>query len=169
MMDHSKFNRIKAFLFDVDGVFTNSQVLVQDDGSLLRMMNVRDGQGVKIALEAGYHIAAITKGRSPGVHLRLKDLGLEEVYDGLSEKTLVYAKFMAKHRLSAEEVLYMGDDIPDMDLFSKVGVAACPNDAAHEVLDSADYISPLKGGEGCVREILEKVMRIQGNWPIYIF
>lgn len=164
MFDHSKFSKISTLIFDVDGVFTNCRVLVMDDGSLLRTMNVRDGQALKLAKEAGYRLAAITKGASSGTRIRLEALGIEDYFDKLIEKYPTFSKYQKENALSKDEILYMGDDLPDLDVFPHVGIAACPSDACPEVMATADFISSKGGGEGCVREVIEKVMRIQGKW-----
>ncbi len=164
MIDHSRFNAITTLLFDVDGVFTNCEVLVQEDGSLLRTMNVRDGQAIKLAIESGYNVAVFTKGASPGVKLRLQGLGIKDVFDQLSEKRTTFASYVSNHNLKKSEIIYVGDDLPDLEIFKLVGISCCPYDAANDVLKVADYISPKKGGHGCVRDIIERVMRIQGRW-----
>lgn len=163
-MDHSKFNSITTLIFDVDGVFTNSEVLVNDDGSLLRKMNVRDGQAIKLAKKAGYNLAVLTKGASPGAKIRLTSLGIEDYYDQLTEKTSAFNHYIDKMGLKKDEILYMGDDVPDLAIFSRVSISCCPYDAANDVLPKADYISPKSGGNGCVRDVIERVMRIQGKW-----
>lgn len=166
MIVYEKFKKIKAFAFDVDGVFTNSDVLVTETGELLRTMNTRDGQGVKFALDLGYKVAIITKGQSKGVRMRFEVLGIEDIYDKIPEKSASFDHFMKKYKLDKEEILFMGDDIPDLVLFNKVGVAACPKDAADDILVRADFISSKDGGKGCVREVIEKVLRIQNKWVV---
>lgn len=164
MIDHSDFRKIKAFAFDVDGVFTNGDILVTDQGEFLRSMNTRDGQGVKYAIEKGYLVFIITKGASPGVRKRFEILGLTEIHDLVLDKKKVLLDIMERHQLSKEEVLYMGDDIPDLLLFDEVGIFTCPSDSSSDVLKASAYISPFAGGKGCVREIVERVMRIQETW-----
>lgn len=164
MMDHSLFTHITTFIFDVDGVFTNSDVIVMENGDFVRVMNTRDGQAVKLALHAGYHLAIITKGFSQGVRKRFELLGVPYIYDRLDEKTLAFYEFAEKLSLKKEEILFMGDDIPDLVLYDKVGISACPADAATDNLERAMYISSKEGGKGCVREVIEKVMRLQGKW-----
>ena len=166
MIDHSKFKKITTLIFDVDGVFTDCSVLVTEDGKLLRTMNVRDGQSIKLASEAGYRLCAITKGASVGVKERLIGLGIPTVYDGLKEKLPAFNEYISLHQISKEEILYVGDDIPDLAIFPYVGISCCPSDASNDVLKQADYISPKGGGHGCIRDIIEKVMRIQDTWPI---
>lgn len=160
-----KLRSIKGFVFDVDGVFTNNNILITEAGELLRTMNVRDGQVVKWALRAGYEIAIITGGRSEGTKKRLTDLGITEYYSGVTDKLPVFQSFLERSNLLPSEICYMGDDIPDIPVLRKVIVSACPADSVPEVLEICDYISPIAGGGGCVRDIIEKVMKIQGKWP----
>jgi len=160
-----KLKAVKAFIFDVDGVLTNNEILVTEAGELLRTMNVRDGQAIKWAIRAGYSVCIITGGRSEGTKKRLTDLGIEEYYSGIADKLPVFQSFLQRTGRQALEVCYMGDDIPDLPVLRRVGVSACPADSVPEVLDTCDYISPLKGGAGCVREIIEKVMKLQDKWP----
>lgn len=163
-MDHSKLNQIKAFFLDVDGVLTDGSVIVTEAGELLRTMSVKDGQALKYALDKGYFIAIITKGKSKGVRLRLQDLGIQHIYDNLSTKADTIRDIIETHDLKREEILYIGDDIPDLKAKDLVGVFACPSDAEPEVLHNADYISPKGGGKGCVRDVLRRVLKIQSNW-----
>ena len=165
MLDHSLFNQIRCFVFDVAGVFTDTNVLITESGELLRTMTVRDGQAVKYALEAGYRIAIFTKGSSQGVKLRFQGLGITDYFDQLAEKTSTFDQYMSANGVSLSDVLYMGDDLPDLPLLRKVALPAAPFDATPEVLSVASYISPLGGGKGCVRDVIEKVMRTQGKWP----
>lgn len=166
IMEFSKFNSITTFVFDVDGVFTNSEVIVMENGDMLRVMNTRDGQAVRYALEAGYRVAVITKGASEGVRKRFEYLGLTDIYDKLKEKETAFSDLSQKYGILKENILYMGDDIPDLVLFDKVGISSCPSDAVVDVLQRAEYISHLPGGKGCVRDVIEKVMRLRGDWPV---
>ncbi|MBK8700028.1 MAG: HAD hydrolase family protein [Saprospiraceae bacterium] len=161
-----RFNSVNSFVFDVDGVFTNGDVLVMENGEMLRVMSTRDGQAVRYAIEAGYHVAVITKGASEGVRLRFEYLGVPDIYDKLKEKTEAFTHFQNKYNLDRKEILFMGDDIPDLPLFKLAGIAACPSDAVNDVIAQAEYVSPFKGGAGCVRDIIEKIMRLQGKWPV---
>ena len=160
-----KLRAVRAFVFDVDGILTNNEVLITEAGELLRSMNVRDGQAIKWAIRAGYPVGIITGGRSEGVKKRLTDLGIEEYYSGIAEKLPAFQSFLQRTGKQALEVCYMGDDMPDLPVLRKVVLAACPSDAIPEVLDICDYISPLRGGAGCVRDVIEKVMKLQGKWP----
>lgn len=157
----------RAFVFDVDGVFTNNDVLVTEAGEFLRTMNVRDGQAVKWATEKGYPVCIITGGRSGGVVKRFQVLGVQQVYTGRHDKLPVFEQFMREYKLSPIEMCYMGDDLPDLPVLRKTGLPACPYDAVPEVQKEARYVSPYKGGQGCVRDIIEKVMKLRGDWPKY--
>ena len=161
------FQHIKAFAFDVDGVLTDGQLLITESGELLRSMNVRDGQAIKIAMENGYTVAIFTKGSSAGVRKRFEVLGVQHVFDALSSKPEAFEKYAQSHGIDPHTVLYMGDDLPDVPMKAKVGIFSCPYDAVPEVQAIADYISPLGGGKGCVRDVIEKVMRTQYQWPSY--
>ena len=161
------FELITTFVFDVDGVFTNGEVLVMENGDMLRTMSTRDGQAVRYAIEAGYRVVVITKGASEGVRKRFDYLGLTDIYDKLKDKAASYDDLLAKYNLKNEEILYMGDDLPDIVLLKKAGISACPADAVTEVLQLARYISPFNGGKGCVRDVIEKTMRLQGTWPVF--
>jgi 3-deoxy-D-manno-octulosonate 8-phosphate phosphatase (KDO 8-P phosphatase) len=162
-----RMKAIRAFVLDVDGVFTNNDVLVTESGEFLRTMNVRDGQAVRWAVDKGYHFCVITGGRSEGVVTRLRMLGIEQVYTGRHDKLPVFEQFIREFGLSPIEVCYVGDDLPDLPVLRKVGLPACPCDAVPEVIQVARYISPLNGGMGCVRDIVEKVLKLRGDWPQY--
>ena len=161
-----KLKSVRAFVFDVDGVFTNNEILITEAGELLRSMNLRDGLAVKRAVRAGFILGVITGGRSEGVKKRFEGLGVTEYYSGVQEdeKWAVLAAFMQRNGLQASDICYMGDDLPDLPVLRKVGVATCPADAIPEVLDTVDYVSPVPGGRGCVRDIIEKTMKLQEKW-----
>jgi 3-deoxy-D-manno-octulosonate 8-phosphate phosphatase (KDO 8-P phosphatase) len=165
-MNHlDRFRDIRAFVFDVDGVLTNCTVLVAENGQLLRTMNVRDGFAMKMAIRNGYKVAIITAGRSTGVETRLNALGIEDVMLGREDKAAAFEELAAKTGIVAEKTLYMGDDLPDLGVLRKVGLPTCPADATPEIKAVCQYISPLAGGMGCVREVIEKVMKLNGEWP----
>ena len=157
-------NHVTTFIFDVDGVMTNGKILVTSSGEMYREMNTRDGFALKHALLKGFKVGIITGGSNEGVKKRLEDLGVNRVYLGVHQKEIALKDFLDFYDLKAEEVLYMGDDIPDLAVMEKVGVATCPQDAVPDVKSIADYVSHQKGGEGCVREIIEQVLRVQGKW-----
>lgn len=161
-----KLPDISTFVFDIDGVFTNASVYVQEDGVLLRRMSVRDGFAVQHALKKGYRIIAITGGRSRGVARRFKDLGITEFFDNIQDKSEVMYRLVNTHALDLGKTIYMGDDIPDLEPMRLVHLPICPLDAVPEIRGIAQYISPLRGGEGCVRDIIEKVLKVQGKWAV---
>lgn len=158
------FTKIKAFVFDVDGVLTDGSVLVTEEGQLLRNMNIKDGYALKKAIKEGYKIAIITGGRSQGVVKRLNGLGITDVYIGAEVKGDAFKDFCQLHKLEPENIAMMGDDNPDIVLLEQCGLSTCPNDAVSDVLEICQYISPIPGGRGAVRDLLEKVMKAQGKW-----
>jgi len=162
---YDKLEQINTFVFDVDGVLTDGTVLVTEEGYLLRKMNTRDGQGIKTALDLGFRVAIITKGTSDGVRKRFETLGVMHIYDKVQDKNVALSDLVLKLSISPHNILYMGDDLPDLAVIMNVGVFTCPKDAAVDVLEKAHYISPNYGGQGCVRDIIEKVLRLQGKWP----
>lgn len=156
--------RVKAFAFDVDGVLSSPKIYVHPDGDLIRTMNTKDGYAIQYAVKRGYPIAIITGGRTESVGMRFKNLGLADIYLGSAHKVEDFEDFIAKYGFSADEVLYMGDDLPDFHVMKKAGIACCPADAVEEIKSISHYISHLKGGEGCVRDIIEQVLRLHGRW-----
>lgn len=155
---------ITTFIFDVDGVLTNGTVTVFPDGDLIRSMNVRDGYALKIAVDSGYNICIITGGRDESVRKRLNGLGVFDVYLGSFNKIEAFNDYLNKQHLKAENVLYMGDDIPDYEVMLKVSLATCPKDAAPEIQNISQYISQKRGGNGCVRDVIEQVLKVQDRW-----
>lgn len=156
--------QIDTFIFDVDGVLTNGMVTIMPDGELVRQMNIKDGYALKTAVDKGYRVCIISGGTNEGVRTRLKNLGITDIYLGAHNKTEQYHELVDMYNLQPESVLYMGDDIPDYPVMKLVGMPCCPNDAAPEIQEISKYISNIGGGEGCVRDILEQVMRVQGKW-----
>ena len=155
---------VKAFVFDVDGVFTDGTVQITTSGELLRTMNIKDGYAVKQALKAGYKICVITGGTNPGVEKRLAGLGVTDIHLGVHDKIKVLDAFVAENDLDPATVAYMGDDLPDIEAMQKVGLATCPNNAVAEIKAISSYVSHRNGGDGCVRDIIEQVMRVQDKW-----
>ncbi len=158
--------QITTFIFDVDGVLTNGNLLVSTDGQLLRSMNTRDGYALKKAVDAGYHVCIISGGKNEGVRNRLKGLGLADVYLGIDDKVKRLQDFFNIHNINPEHTAYMGDDIPDTYPMKLVGLPSCPQDAVPEVKMLATYISHCNGGQGCVRDLIEQVMKIQNKWTV---
>ncbi len=159
-----KFNDIDTFVFDIDGVLTNSDLIITENGDLLRTMNTRDGYAIKRALQEGYHVCIITGGNSKGVEKRLRGLGVTRIFSAVKDKVAAFEEFSAQRNVNPDNVLFMGDDLPDLPLLKKVGLPACPQDAARELLEYCHYISPAKGGRGCVRDVISKVMILHGKW-----
>jgi len=156
--------KIKIYIFDVDGVFTDNTVWLTSDGEQMRTANVRDGYAVQLAVKCGYQIAVISGGKSEAVRTRFEKLGVTEVNLGSANKKEVYEKLKSKWSFEDHEVCYMGDDIPDLPLLQRVALSCCPADAAPEVKAASMYISNKNGGEGCVRDILEQSLKLQGHW-----
>jgi len=160
----ASFKPIKAFVLDVDGVLTDGMLILLDDGQMARRMNTKDGYAMQLAIKKGYHILVISGGLSEAVKLRLQRLGIVEVYMNVSDKKSVLQEYVTKHGLTLDQLLYMGDDIPDLIPMQMVGVATCPADAVPEVKHVSHYISQHNGGEGCVRDVIEKVLKLNGHW-----
>jgi len=160
----AKLKSINTFCFDVDGVFTNNIVWLMTDGEQMRTANVRDGYAVQLAVKKGMRIAIISGGKSEAVRKRFEGLGVTEIYLGSAKKIDVFKGFLAKHGILPEDVCYIGDDIPDYAVMSHCGLAVCPADAAAEIRSIAHYISPKKGGEGCVRDVLEQALKLKSMW-----
>jgi len=159
------FKNINTFLFDVDGVMTNSKVLLTEDGHFLRSVSIRDGFAISEAIKLGYHIAVISGGHSNGVIARLRALGIEHVYTRIRTKTDVLADHASEFSLDLTRAIYMGDDVPDIGVMKMVGLPCCPSDAIPQIISISKYVSPHIGGNGCVRDVIEKVLRLNGQWP----
>ncbi|MFV0502130.1 MAG: KdsC family phosphatase [Bacteroidales bacterium] len=159
-----KLNKIKAFVFDYDGVMTDGFMWVADQKLLLRSGNVKDGYALQYAIRKGYEIAVISGGKGDSIQARMEMLGVKDVFLGSHRKKQLFLDYVESKGLKKEEVLYMGDDIPDYDAMIEAGVSTCPADAVEEIKSVADYISHKNGGHGCVRDIIEQVMRLQNTW-----
>ncbi len=159
-----KLNHITTFIFDIDGVLTDGKVYITDKGNLIRSMHTKDGFAIKTALKKAYRVAIISGAQDENVIRRLKYLSIEDIFIKVDNKLKVYKELLKKYNLNPKEVLYMGDDIPDIPLLKNVGLSSAPNDAVQEVLEVVDYISLKKGGETCVRDVIEQVLRVQGKW-----
>lgn len=159
-----KLQSVTTFIFDVDGVLTNGMLLVMPDGEFLRSMNIKDGYAMQLAIKKGYRIAIISGGHSKGVPVRLERLGIQDIFMGVNNKMEVYNELLLKYNLTNEAVLYMGDDQPDLPLLKICGVPCCPGDAVPEIKANSVYVSQKNGGDGCVRDIIEQVMRLHGTW-----
>lgn len=157
-------NDITTFVFDVDGVLTNGMVHVTPEGEILRIMNIRDGFAIKAAIESGYHVCIISGGKNEGVRIRLKNLGVTDIYLGSPDKVKTFKEYINIYDIKPEQVLYMGDDIPDYYVMKLVGLPTCPQDAAPEIKSLCKYISHVNGGKGAARDVIEQVMKVQGKW-----
>lgn len=155
---------ITTFIFDVDGVLTDGTVIINTDGELLRTMNIKDGYALKAAVEQGYNVCIISGGKNEGVRQRLKGLGIKNIYLGAHQKVEQLKEYLDTHTIKLENVLYMGDDIPDLPVMKMVGLPTCPQDAVAEVREISKYISFKKGGKGSVRDVIEQVLKVQGKW-----
>lgn len=159
------FQQTKAFFFDVDGVLTDQTVLLLPTGEQVRTMNVRDGYALQLAVKLGFEVVIISGGNNEAVRTRLQGLGIQHIFLGIHSKLEVFNTFCVDHKLDPTQAVYMGDDIPDFEIMQSTGVlAACPNDAAPEIIEISSYISPIPGGKGCVRDVIEKVLRSQNLW-----
>ena len=160
----TKLKNIKAFVFDVDGVFTDGSVYLLPGGNMCRVMNVLDGYAVVKALKNNYLIGVITGGNDEEVRHRINYLGIKDYYAKSPNKAIAFEDFKSKYDLKNEEILTMGDDLPDMNIMKISGISACPKNAVPEVKEISEYISPIEGGKGAVRDVIEQVMKIQGKW-----
>lgn len=156
--------RIRAFAFDVDGVLSPSTIPLGSDGMPSRMVNIKDGYALQLAIKLGIRIAIITGGQSDAIKKRFKALGIQDIYQGAAHKLPVLQEWLSKEGLSADEVVYMGDDIPDLQAMHHVGLACCPHDAAVEVIKASHYVSRFSGGYGCARDVIEQTLKAQGKW-----
>ncbi len=164
-MNHLEtFREINTFFFDVDGVLTNNEVILLESGKLMHKMNVRDGFALRRAVEEGYRIVILTRSRSEALKDWLLDHGIRDIYLSVINKLEIFEDVVHAYELDTDRILYMGDDLPDLEAMQSSGVAACPSDATQEILKSAQFVSSLKGGQGCVREVIEKVLTLQGRW-----
>ncbi len=155
---------IKGIAFDVDGVLSPATIPLHPDGTPMRMVNIKDGYALQLAVKHGYHIAIITGADSEAVRLRFAGLGIKDIFLKASQKMPCLEAWMKKYNLSAEEVAYVGDDIPDYEVMQAVGLSVAPADAAYEIKSIATYISPCRGGDGVGRDLIEQIMRVKGGW-----
>jgi 3-deoxy-D-manno-octulosonate 8-phosphate phosphatase (KDO 8-P phosphatase) len=158
------FKPIKLFVLDVDGVLTNGTILLLDNGEQARTMNIKDGYAMQLAVKKGYHFLIISGGKSDAVVQRLQKLGVQHIEMGVHNKVEVLHKYLQQLGLHKEQVLMMGDDMPDIEAMQQVGVACAPADAVQEVKNIAHYISEKEGGNTCVRDVIEKVLKLNNHW-----
>lgn len=159
-----RLSKIKAFVFDIDGVMTDGKIYLNSDNTTGRMLNAKDGYAISQAVKNGFTVAIISFAKEENLKTRLLGLGIHEVYLGSYHKEETLKEFAAVYGIEFDEMLYMGDDLPDMLAMKRCGIASCPYDAAHEIREISQYVSPFKGGEGCVRDVIEQVLRLNGKW-----
>ena len=155
---------ITTFIFDVDGVFTDGTIIIDANGEMLRTMHTKDGFALKTAILQGYNVCIISGGTNQAVKSRFTGLGVTDIYLGAHHKTIPFNEYITANNIKAENVLYMGDDIPDIPVMQLVGLPTCPQDAVTEVKEVSKYVSNKKGGKGAVRDVLEQVLKVQGKW-----
>lgn len=156
--------KIRAIFFDVDGVLSRQTITMHPSGEPMRTVNIKDGYAMQHAVKKDFLLAIITGGRTQAVEKRYSGLGLTEIHQGASVKMEVYEQLLAKYGLTDEEVMYMGDDTPDYAVMKRCGCPVCPKDACHEIKEQAVYVSPYNGGEGCARDVIEQVLKVQDKW-----
>lgn len=157
-------SRIRAIMFDVDGVLSAETITMNEQGLPCRTVNIKDGYALQLAVKMGLHVAIITGAKVEAIRVRYEGLGIKDIFIGADVKMKNYDQLMQQYGLNDDEVLYMGDDIPDYEIMSRCGCPCCPADAAHEIKAISTYVSPLKGGMGCGRDVVEQVLRAQGKW-----
>ena len=155
---------IKAIIFDVDGVLSLNTIQMSADGMPIRTVNIKDGYAIQLAIKLGLKLSIISGGTDKGVEERYRKLGMTDVFMSCSTKIDVLHEYLATHQLTPEEVIYVGDDIPDYEIMKIVGCPCCPADACSDIKELSLYVSPHNGGEGCARDIIEQVLRAQGHW-----
>lgn len=158
--------RIKAIIFDIDGVLSCETIPLGPDGIPLRTVNIKDGYALQLAVKLGLRVAIMTGASVESVRVRYEGLGLKDVYTGCSVKLRIYEEYISKYGLKDEEVMYMGDDIPDLEVMRRVGCPVCPKDACTEVKEASIYVSDRCGGRGCGRDVIEQTLRAQGLWQM---
>ena len=157
-------NKIKAIIFDIDGVLSCSTINLSEGGLPLRTVNIKDGYAIQLAMKLGLRIAILSGAKVDSVRVRYEGLGVQDIYLGCAVKIATYDEFLAMYGYTDDEIMYMGDDIPDMEIMRRVGCPVCPNDACQEIKAISTYISHIDGGRGCGRDVIEQVLRAQGKW-----
>ncbi|MBC8316103.1 MAG: HAD-IIIA family hydrolase [Bacteroidetes bacterium] len=160
----AQLKKVKTFIFDYDGVLTEGTIIMTEQGEALRISNIKDGYALQLAVKMGYRIAIISGARSKSMEHRLKALQITDVFLGVGNKLETFHTYLRNNSIDPSEVLFMGDDIPDYQIMREVGMPTCPADAAEEIKKMARYISHVPGGKGCVRDVIEQVMKVQGKW-----
>ena len=160
------FKSIKTFVFDIDGVLATEILVIMQGGDMVRNMNSKDGYALQLAVKKGYRVAVISGGNSEGVRQRMERLGVQDIYMGIHNKQEKLLEYVKENALLLDEILYMGDDIPDYVVMNLVGLPCCPKDAVMEIKQISKYISPFEGGRGCGRDVIEKVLKLNGHWDL---
>jgi len=158
------FKNIRVFVFDVDGVLTDGTLLVLNDGQMARRMHIKDGYAIQLAIKKGYKLIVVSGSQSDAVINRLNKLGVIDIRMNVSDKLEILQSIISEYKVKTEELLFMGDDMPDLPAIKIVGLSCCPADAATEIKEVAHYISHLNGGMGCVRDVIEKVLKLNSHW-----
>lgn len=156
--------KINTFVFDVDGVLTNGDIQISTSGELLRTMNTKDGFALKTAIDQGFNVCIISGGKNEGVRVRLQNLGVTDIFLGADDKTQLLKEYAKEKNIEFENIVFMGDDLPDYHVMTMVGLPACPQDAVPEIKTISKYVSHKQGGSGCVRDIIEQVLKVHGKW-----
>ena len=159
-------SKIKAIIFDIDGVLSAETITLSSEGEPLRTVNIKDGYAIQLAVKLGLRIVILTGAKTEGVRVRYERLGVEDIFLGCAVKVKTYDELLQKYGLKDEEVMYMGDDIPDLEIMRRVGCPVCPKDACPEIKEVSVYVSHLKGGYGCGRDVIEQTLRAQGKWQM---
>lgn len=159
-----QLNHITTFVFDIDGVLTDGAVYVTETGDTFRQFNIKDGYALQLAVKCGYNVCVISGASAESSRFRMNRLGVEDVYLGCKDKVATFNQYLADKQIDPTTVTYMGDDIPDLKVMELAGLPACPADAVAEIKAISLYISPVSGGKGCARDIIEKVMKVQHKW-----
>jgi 3-deoxy-D-manno-octulosonate 8-phosphate phosphatase (KDO 8-P phosphatase) len=164
MKNLTNLKKIKSFLFDYDGVMSDGKIIMLPGGEGLRVSDVKDGYAIHYAVKLGYRVGVISGGKGENMYRRLQNLGVSDIFLGVAYKIEVFEDYLLENNLKAEEVLFMGDDIPDYEVMKAAGIAACPANASVEIKSISDYVSPYLGGNGCVRDVIEQVLKAQDKW-----
>ncbi len=155
---------INTFIFDYDGVLTDGSIITLDDGEAYRATSVKDGYALQLAIKKGYRVAVISGAKANSMLNRMKALQIKDIFLGIENKLEVFNNYLIENNLKVDQVLFMGDDIPDYEVMLRAGISTCPSDAVEEIRKVSNYISNYPGGKGCARDVIEQVLKIQGKW-----
>ena len=160
----TRLKSITTFVLDVDGVLTNGKLILEGSGEITRTISTRDGYIIRRAIKKGYNVSIITFGNSKMLEKMMNYLGVSDIFSSVENKLETLNSYCSSKNITLENVLYMGDDMPDIDCIKSVSIGTCPNDAVPEIREVADYISHVNGGDGCVRDVMEQVLKINNDW-----